>query len=110
MSEISGEARLRESDYIAGIKHIAPLLVAMVPISLVFGGLAAQKGLSPLEVLLMSAVVFAGGSQFVAIDFWGQPSAMGRHHLLCAVGECAPYFDERLTGGLRPGTWAGASK
>ncbi|WP_246778352.1 AzlC family ABC transporter permease [Maritalea myrionectae] len=73
MSEISGEMPLRDSDYIAGIKHIAPLLVAMVPISLVFGGLAAQKGLSPLEVGLMSAVVFAGGSQFVAIDFWASP-------------------------------------
>lgn len=73
MRENRGEMSLRESDYIAGVKHIAPLLVALVPISLVFGGLAAQKGLNPLEVGLMSAVVFAGGSQFVAIDFWASP-------------------------------------
>jgi 4-azaleucine resistance transporter AzlC len=33
----------------------------------VFGGLAVQAGLHPVEIWLMSALVFAGASQFVAV-------------------------------------------
>ncbi len=34
---------------IAGLKAASPLLVAMVPIGVVFGAIAVSKGLSPLE-------------------------------------------------------------
>ena len=40
--------------------EVAPVLVAMVPIGLLWGTLAAGKGLSPFEALLMSTIVFAG--------------------------------------------------
>ena len=53
-------------------------LIRMFPISLfvvafgaAFGLAAVQKGLGPLESLLMSTMVFAGASQFAAIDMWG---------------------------------------
>lgn len=53
-------------------------LIRMLPISLfvvafgaAFGLAAVQKGLEPLESLLMSTLVFAGASQFAAIDMWG---------------------------------------
>jgi len=53
-------------------------LLRMLPISLfvvafgaAFGLAAVQKGLAPLEALLMSTLVFAGASQFAAIDMWG---------------------------------------
>jgi hypothetical protein len=49
-------------DFAAGFLTIAPLLVAVVVYGLLFGTLAAQKGLSPLEVAIMSATVFAGAS------------------------------------------------
>jgi 4-azaleucine resistance transporter AzlC len=39
----------------------------------VFGVLAKQAGLSLGEVILMSAVVNAGSSQFVAVGMWGVP-------------------------------------
>lgn len=45
---------------------ITPLVVAVVPIGFVFGAAAVTNGQSPLAVTLMSALVFAGGSQFVA--------------------------------------------
>jgi len=57
-----------------GFLDVLPLLVAAIPFALVLGTLAAQKGLSPLEVLLMSALVFAGGAQFVAIGMWETPA------------------------------------
>ena len=51
----------------AGLRDIAPIVVAAVPISLLFGAVAAAKGLTPLEVTVMSALVFAGGAQFAVI-------------------------------------------
>ena len=59
----------------AGLRAAAPLLVAMIPIGVVFGAVAVSKGLSPFEASLMSALVFAGGSQFVAMDLWTHPAS-----------------------------------
>ncbi len=59
-----------------GFQSILPLMVAVVPIGLVFGAVAATKGLSALEAMLMSALVFAGGSQFVAMDLWTHPASI----------------------------------
>jgi 4-azaleucine resistance transporter AzlC len=67
---------------------MTPLIVAVMPIGLVFGAVAAGKGLTPAEVTLMSALVFAGGSQFVAMDIWTHPAswaALGFSALLVNV-------------------------
>lgn len=56
-----------------GALDIAPVVLACIPIGLLFGTLAAAKGLSPLEAGLMSGLVFAGASQFVAVDMWREP-------------------------------------
>lgn len=64
-----------KAEFFAGMRTIAPIIVAAVPIGLVFGAVASSKGLSPLEATLMSAMVFAGGSQFVAMDIWTHPAA-----------------------------------
>lgn len=63
-------------EFMAGFLQILPLLLAVVIYGLLFGTLAAQKGLSPLEVAVMSATVFAGASQFVAVDIWTSPPAV----------------------------------
>ena len=52
---------------------IAPALLAGSPMGLLFGALAVAKGISPLEVLLMSSLVFAGGAQFAALGLWQAP-------------------------------------
>ncbi len=68
-----------------GLRTILPLLLAVLPIGFVFGTVATGNGLSPLEAVLMSALVFAGGSQFVAMDLWTHPaswSALGFAALL----------------------------
>ena len=58
----------------AGLRDIAPVAVAAVPIGLLFGAVAAAKGLSALEVALMSAFVYAGGAQFAVIEAWAHPA------------------------------------
>ncbi|WP_082733883.1 AzlC family ABC transporter permease [Polycladidibacter hongkongensis] len=63
----------KQSEFFLGVTTILPLLFATFPIGLLFGTLATQKGLSALEATLMSAMVFAGGSQFVALDLWAHP-------------------------------------
>jgi 4-azaleucine resistance transporter AzlC len=62
-------------EFAGGMRAIAPLIAAVIPIGAVFGALAATKGLLALEATLMSALVFAGGSQFVAMDIWAHPAS-----------------------------------
>lgn len=56
-----------------GVRDLSPAIVAAIPIGLLFGAVAASKGLSALEVASMSALVFAGGAQFAAIELWSWP-------------------------------------
>lgn len=63
------------ASFMDGMRAILPLIAAVLPIGLVYGAVAAGKGLSPLEATLMSALVFAGGSQFVAMDIWTHPAS-----------------------------------
>jgi 4-azaleucine resistance transporter AzlC len=56
------------------LRDIAPAAIAAIPIGLLFGAVAAGKGLSPAEVTLMSTLVFAGGAQFAAIETWVHPA------------------------------------
>jgi 4-azaleucine resistance transporter AzlC len=64
---------LARRDFLRGLTEVAPLLVAEIPIGLLWGTLAAAKGLSLFEAVLMSVAVNAGAAQFVAIDMWHDP-------------------------------------
>lgn len=50
----------------AGIRAELPILVGVFPFGLIYGALARNAGLAPLPAQLMSSIVFAGSSQFVA--------------------------------------------
>jgi 4-azaleucine resistance transporter AzlC len=65
------------TEFRAGMLDMAPFVAAALPMGLLFGTLAAGKGLSPLEAALMSATVFGGAAQFVAIDLWRDPAPWG---------------------------------
>lgn len=67
----------RKSEIIDGLKLFLPLSLATAPFGLLFGAVAVEKGLSTAELLLMSASLFAGASQFVTLDLWGYPLAYG---------------------------------
>lgn len=54
-----------------GLRAAWPICVGYVPIGLAFGVLAQKAGLSALAVGLMSALVFAGSSQFIAVAMLG---------------------------------------
>ncbi len=50
-----------------GVRAAWPICLGYVPIGLAFGVLAQKAGLSPLAIGLMSVLVFAGSSQFIAV-------------------------------------------
>lgn len=56
-----------------GLAEIAPVLVAMVPIGLLFGAICTTKAWTTSEVWLMSTLVFSGGAEFAAIGIWQLP-------------------------------------
>lgn len=51
--------------------RLLPISLFVVAFGAAFGLAAVQKGLEPLQALLMSVTVFAGASQFAAVDMWG---------------------------------------
>jgi predicted branched-subunit amino acid permease len=56
--------------FLLGMRLFFPVAVSIASYGVVWGVLAGQAGLSPLEVVLMSGIVYAGSSQFVAITMW----------------------------------------
>jgi predicted branched-subunit amino acid permease len=53
-----------------GVRLAAIVMPAMAMFGVAFGAVAAQKGLMLFEAVPMSALVFAGASQFVALELW----------------------------------------
>jgi 4-azaleucine resistance transporter AzlC len=55
------------------LKNALPIVLALIPLAMVLGAQATRKGLSPLEVTLMTGLNYAGGSEFAAIGLWTSP-------------------------------------
>nr|BBH85341.1 transporter [Thermosporothrix sp. COM3] len=62
---------------IRGMRSMIPLALGGLTDGIVWGVLAHQAGLSLIEVLLMSGLVYAGSAQFLAITLWSIPLAAG---------------------------------
>lgn len=56
-----------------GMRAALPVMVGFIPFALVLGAQAAQKGLSAIEVPLLTGLNFAGGSEFTAVRLWTSP-------------------------------------
>jgi 4-azaleucine resistance transporter AzlC len=57
----------KSTEFLAGARDSFPLIVGAIPFGIIFGTLAAGSGVSFWGALGMSAFVFAGSSQFVAL-------------------------------------------
>lgn len=56
------------SAFLRGCRHALPFLIVVVPFAMLFGALATDAGLTMVEVITFSAVVFAGAAQFAALQ------------------------------------------
>ena len=54
--------------FLEGIRDVLPMLLGIVPFGLITGVSAVGAGLHPFDVVLMSALVFAGAAQLAAIS------------------------------------------
>src|SRR5690349_4511203 len=72
------------SEFLRGMRVFVPLAISIAAYGLVWGVLAGQAGLSLGEVALMSGLVYAGASQFVALQLW-TPAALPIGAIVLAV-------------------------
>ncbi|MEM9228013.1 MAG: AzlC family ABC transporter permease [Pseudomonadota bacterium] len=66
---ISGAGVLR------GMRRLFPVSLFVVAFGIAFGVAAVEHGLSPLQAVIMSALVFTATAQFAALDFLSEPIA-----------------------------------
>lgn len=67
----------RAAEFLRGARKSLPVITGMIPSGAAFGILAETAGFSVWESLLMSLIVFAGASQFAALNLLavGAPAA-----------------------------------
>ncbi|MBD3308755.1 branched-chain amino acid ABC transporter permease [candidate division KSB3 bacterium] len=53
--------------WLRGAVQASPIMMGYLPVGLAFGVLAQNAGISPLNTVLMSLLVYAGASQFIAV-------------------------------------------
>ena len=58
-------------EFWAGVRAVVPLLVGVFPFGMIYGALAQAAGIPPVQAQAMSAIVFAGSSQFVTTQLVG---------------------------------------
>jgi len=57
-------------ELLRGARAAVPIAIGYVPIAIAFGILAKQAGLNSLQALGMSAIVYAGASQFASLSLF----------------------------------------
>jgi 4-azaleucine resistance transporter AzlC len=105
----------RRDELVAGVKDTLPMIVGAIPFGVIFGAVAVTSGLSPVAVMAMSLLVFAGSSQFIAAGLVAQGAGVAlivlttfivnvRHALYSA--SLAPYMRQLSQRWLLPlGFW-----
>jgi len=66
--------RFSRAAVLEGARRSLPLQVAVAPFGLVCGVAAQGQGLSLAEATLMSALVYAGSAQLLALSHWASPA------------------------------------
>ena len=69
LAEATEKERLKPGGFFwEGLLAAAPICIGSFPIGLAFGVLAQKAGLGLVDIALMSILVFAGSSQFIAVS------------------------------------------
>ncbi len=71
LSVAKGSTELGYNEVWDGFRQLLPISMFVVVFGLAFGLAAAQVGLDAPTIMWMSTLVFAGASQFAALDLWG---------------------------------------
>ncbi|MDC3262780.1 AzlC family ABC transporter permease [Pelagibacterales bacterium] len=60
----------KTNEFFMGVRDTMPHHLGVFPFGLVFGVISMASGLSTLETILMSSIIFGGASQIVFIQLW----------------------------------------
>lgn len=66
LSRSSIKLSQRSMEFLRGLRDQFPILLGVVPFGLIFGALARNAGIPPIESQAFSLLIFAGSSQFIA--------------------------------------------
>ncbi len=67
---------MSRSDFTVGALKALPVIISAGPFAVLFGAVAVANGQTVAEAALMSATVYAGASQLVGIELFGQAVPM----------------------------------
>ena len=101
----AGARYLTIAGFAEGVRLSVPAIPVMALFGTAFGAFAAQKGLALLEATVMSALMFAGASQFVATEMWTEPLTASMIFTLCLVTAAVNMRFMLMTASMRP--WLG---
>ncbi len=78
VTQAAGPLAFTAHEFRAGLRATLPLLPGVIVFGMAYGLFAQQAGLTMFETLAMSALVFAGASQFVAVGMFatGAPGGL----------------------------------
>jgi predicted branched-subunit amino acid permease len=88
-----------------GARLSLPVMPALAVFGAGFGAVAAQKGLTLAEATLMSALLFAGISQYVAMEFWHDAKTAAGLAALVLITATVNMRFALMSASLRP--WLG---
>jgi 4-azaleucine resistance transporter AzlC len=66
---------MKYAQFKEGSRSALPIVLGFIPVGIAFGVLAIKSGLSPFEAVAMSIIVYAGASQFIAVDMLASGAA-----------------------------------
>ena len=78
VADMNSREAVSETDYVVtdrdfwqGVISSGPIMLGVIPFGIACGVMGLTAGLTPLETVMMSLLVFAGASQFIAITMLG---------------------------------------
>jgi predicted branched-subunit amino acid permease len=73
-SDLNGAtARWTLQGFAIGARYALPIVPPTLVFAMAFGTVAAQKGVTLVEAMLMSALVFGGAAQLASMEAWNPP-------------------------------------
>ncbi len=69
MAEAKFTLRGRD-EFFLGLRDEAPLMVGVMPFGLIFGALGTEAGLTPVQIMAMSIIIFGGASQVIFLQLY----------------------------------------
>ena len=86
-----------------GVRDELPMMLGVIPFGLVFGVLGVSSGLTPLQTIMMSSILFGGASQVVFVQLWASNiPALVVGGSVCVVNLRHALYSASMASYLRP--------